>query len=65
MSPPHRCPTPQPGPDLRDPSGTGTVWQCPVCGRFHVCKFWAPVGPYWEPVRWYHLAARRRIKETT
>lgn len=77
---PHGCRTP--APLRRDSWGNdvpahedGTLWECPVCGRWWKCRALrvpdprpyevyysgSPYTPAWCPVRWYDVPARRRI----
>lgn len=78
--PRHECETPAP---LRRVSSCsdapthphGTLWECPVCGRWWKCRApkglgpvpaeayfsGSPYSPAWHPVRWYDIPARRRI----
>jgi hypothetical protein len=39
---------------------TGSLWQCPDCGKAWICK-----GPYWYRLRWWEWRQRRKLRLMT
>ena len=59
----HRCDTPLGNLlDISIPAyESGSLWECPECGRWWKYHVFHVFDPEWYPVPWYDIPARRRI----
>lgn len=47
----------------RSDFAVGTIWECPDCATYAVTVSRGAVSTFWSPIRWYHLSAKRKIRE--
>lgn len=60
--PRHECkPLDNPYEITRPFSASGTLWECPDCGRWWKYHVFHVFNPEWYSVQWYDIPARRRI----